>query len=307
MPDSPPDAVADKTPLGRFLVSFILVPGAIVLAGLAILVAVRWLTYPGTDPTHLVDTIEHRRGNVRWRAAVQLAGLLADGEHQELRRNRALAGRLTGILQHELASGEVRQDDVTLQVFLCRALGEFESDISLPVLVAATDATRHNVVRRAALEGIAVLADSLGAERVAAVPGLVESLLEASRDTDAPVRSTAAYALGVLGDHVAEERLLALLLDNERLVRYNAATGLARGGNGAAVAVLLEMLTPASGRTPPDQRQELIQLNALEALRQLTSNNPEVPREEIRGAVAKLDKTTNSQAVREKIAELRGL
>ncbi len=235
---------------------------------------------------------------------MQLAGLLTDGEHQELRRNQALAGRLTGILQHELASGGVRQDDVTLQVFLCRALGELESDISLPVLVEATDAAHHNDVRRSALEAIAVLADSLGSERVATVPGLAESLLAASHDTGAAVRSTAAYALGVLGGDAAEDRLVALLQDRERLVRYNAATGLARWGNGAAVAVLLEMLTPAAGQSPPGQREELIQLNALEALRQLTTNNPDLPREGIRDAVAKLNKTTNSQAVREKISEL---
>lgn len=307
MSDSPPDVAGNETPLWRFFVSFVLVPGAIVLAGLAILVAARWLTRPGTDPAQLVDTIQHRRGNVRWRAAVQLAGLLTDGEHQELRRDQTLSRRLTGILQHELASGGVRQEEVTLQVFLCRALGEFESDVSLPVLVEATDAACHNDVRRSALEAIALLADSLGAERVTAVPCLVESLLKASHDTDAAVRSTAAYALGVLGGGTAEERLVAMLPDKDQLVRYNAATGLARWGNGAAVAVLLEMLNAASGQTVPREREELIQLNALEALRQLTSNNPGLPREEIRGAVAKLNETTDSQAVREKIAVLERL
>ncbi|MCP5110345.1 MAG: hypothetical protein GY953_05875, partial [bacterium] len=168
------------------------------------LVGIRWLTHSDTSPEQLVDTIERREGNVRWRAAVHLAGILADPEHASVRQDRQLAGRLTEILRRELESGGARKEDVTLRIFLCRALGEFELDASLPILVDAAGSQRDRDVRRSAIEALALLADTLGVEGVGAEPGLRDSILAASRDGDPQVRLSAAYALGVLGSPQAE-------------------------------------------------------------------------------------------------------
>jgi HEAT repeat protein len=308
-------SVQNEPILGRFLVSFVVVPGTIVLVCLAIVVGIRWLTISETSAEQLVDTIERREGNVRWRATVHLAGMLADPEHAAIRRDHQLAGRLTDVLRRELESGGRRKEEVMLQTFLCRALGEFEVDTSLPVLVDATGSQRNTDVRRSAIEAIALLAGSLKAERVRAEPGLYDSLLAASRDGDPQVRLSAAYALGVLGGAQAEERLVALLSDDDALVRYNAATGLARRGNASAVDVLLEMLarnqqaafgdgTPAPSQ---DAQPELVHVNALEALTQLIEANPDVPLDRIREAVADLSRATDSQAVQAKTGEVREL
>lgn len=299
-------------PLGRFLVSFVLLPGAIVLVGLAVVVGLRWIVFSETGPDQLVETIERREGNTRWRAAVQLAGLLADPNHAAVRSDRQLAGRLTDILHRELQAGGAGNGDAALQIYLCRALGEFESDVSLPVLVQASSSRYDGAVRRSAIEAIALLAGTLGSERVGTEPGLADSLLAASRDSDWQIRLSAAYALGVLGGDEAEERLTAMLLDERTLVRYNAATGLARWGNAAAVGVLLEMLAPdqqavigsSPGGTPASVQQDLIHVNALEAARQLLAVNSEVSGEPFRAAMERLSETTSSQAVRKKIEEL---
>ncbi len=300
---------------GQFLIAFVVVPGTIVLVCLSIVVGIHWLTQSGTDPEQLVDTIERREGNVRWRAAVHLAGMLADPQHAALRQDRQLGGRLTEILQRELDSGGGGKGDLMLQMFLCRALGEFDLDVSLPVLVDATSSGRDRDVRRSALEAIALLANTLGVEQVGAEPGLSESLLTASRDGDPQVRLSAAYALGVLGGTNAEERLVAMLLDESVLVRYNAATGLARWGNAAAVDVLLEMLAPdqqaavgdGPGGATSDVQPKLIHVNALEATEQLLRANPEVAVDAIQDALDLLEKTDVVPAVREKIMSVREL
>jgi HEAT repeat protein len=301
------ESLENEPPARRFLVSFVIIPGAIVLVCLSILVGIRWLTFSGTTPDQLVDTIERREGNVRWRAAVQLAGVLADPELSSLRRDRRLAARLTAILRRELESGGARKEDVMLRIFLCRALGEFELEDSLSVLIDAADEARHRDVRRSAIEAIALLGDMLGRGRVWSEIGMKDALMAASRDGDPQVRLSATYALGVLGGQSAEQRLGSLLLDENVLVRYNAATGLARWGDPAAVDVLLEMLKPdqqVAGQAQEAQRQ-LIHINALEATGQLMKANSEIPGQEFREAVDQLEKASESQAVRAKINVVR--
>ncbi len=311
-----PDAGAEsEPPLSRFLVSLILLPVAVVLVGLALVVGFHWLTRPGTDPDGLVDTIENREGNVRWRAAVALAGLLADPDHGDLRHDRQLAARLAEVLRRELESEGVGKEDATLRVFLCRALGEFLSDASLPVLVDATGSQHGGNVRRSALEAIALLAGTLGSQPVGGQPGLKDSLLAASRDADPQVRLSAAYALGVLGGAESEDRLVAMLLDENTLVRYNAATGLARWGNATASEVLLEMLAPdqrvalghGSDESGARSPEEMIHLNALRSIRQLASAGCQGSPQETAAAVARLQQETESPAVQAEIARLRPL
>lgn len=310
--ESENSSINDEPRLRQFLASFVLVPGAIVLVCLAIAMGIRWLTSTEPSAEQLVDTIEGNEGNVRWRAAMQLAGMLADAQHSAIRTDEPLAQRLAATLRRELASGGSRREDVLLRVFLCRALGEFECDSSLPVLVDAADSQRGADVRRSALEAIALLAGSLGSERVREEPRLEDSLMTASGDDDPQVRLTVAYALGVLGGTEAEARLVAMLADENELVRYNAATGLARQGNASAVDVLLEMLRPEQNGVFRDETSapsrsseaELVHVNALRAISRLLEANPEIAKERLREAIAHLDKMTDSPAVRAEIRKL---
>ncbi len=86
--------------------------------------------------------------------------------------------------------------------------------------------------------------------------------------------------------------------------RFNAATGLARRGDAAALPVLIDMLgsdqTLATEEEKPENRQEkqaLVNLNGLRALAQLADTNATV---DLHGAEAAVQKLTES-----KIPELR--
>ena len=103
---------------------------------------------------------------------------------------------------------------------------------------------------------------------------------------------------GFWEDVQAEERLVALLVDGDTLVRYNAATGLARWGDAAAMEVLIEMLQPNQSGRVAQVEEELVHVNALEALTQLLQANGEVPVERVRDAVEDLGEVTESPAVR---------
>lgn len=317
MPDapSPMPASAEKSsppgpPLSRFLSAFVLVPGGVILVAVLAFIVIRWATFPETTAVQLVETIATRQGNARWRAAAQLAAMLADPRHEPLRRDRRLAAQLAAVLHRELDASDGRQD-ATLCVFLCRALGQFQVDTPLAELAGAAG-SGNDQVRRAAVESLAVLADRLGAEPVWSSPGVRTAILDASHAPAPMLRATAAFALGVVGSREAQDRLEAMIADENVLVRYNAATALARNGNARAVGVLLEMLAPdqaAALADAPDgaariRQQETIHANALEAAAQLMAANPAVLIGTFDEALAELRQSHPSPAVLARIQRL---
>jgi hypothetical protein len=287
LPDKPSSLAppVDETPRPqprrvRFLVRFVLVPGGVILAAVLALAIIRWWAFPPPTACQLAETIERSGGNTRWRAAMQLAAMLADPPQAALRRDRRLAGQLAAVLRRELTSGG---QDATLCVFLCRALGEFQVDASLPVLANAA-ASRNDPVRRSAVESLAILADRLGGDDVWSSSGVRDAILQASRTSAPALRAAAAFTLGVVGNLEAQQRLESMLADEDVIVRYNAATALARTGNGRAVGVLLEMLAPdqaaalagAADEAARIRQRETIHANALEAVGQLLNANPAI-------------------------------
>lgn len=277
--DDPP---VGFSPLGM-LVKLILLPGLLVLCLTLVAVVIGWLTLSPGDVDSLVDALE-RDGNTRWRAAVNLAGLLREPASAGLKRDPVLAGRLVEILDREIRAGGMEKDELTLRMYLCRALGEFHVGEPLPVLVEAATTERDPRefdVRRSAIEAIAVLGSNVGPATARSRPKLTKALLEASADARPPLRSAAAFALGVIGGAEAEARLESLLADAYPDVRYNAATGLARHGNAESVAVLVEMLNPnelagidtEQDAAAQDSKRAMIRVNALRATRQLAATN----------------------------------
>ena len=93
------------------------------------------------------------------------------------------------------------------------------------------------------------------------------------------MRSTAAFALGALGDEKALQRLNQMLVDANPNVRYNAATMLASHGSMAAEPVLLEMLDSKSTvgldieeeKDLWGQKRETILVSALRAVKKLAA------------------------------------
>jgi hypothetical protein len=302
---SPDDALPPvEAPSAGFILQLFVVPGVIVVIIVAVWLMFNWLAQRGNDPQAFVAAIK-RNNEGRWQAAVNLANALNNRQStssQELRHDHRLVQDLSGILDAEIDAGSMEEKPITFRMYLCRAIGSFDVDDGLPVLLKAVKTNRdeHEIaVRRSALEAIALLAENLQASdptKPLASPQLTSTLLEAASDSDPLVRSSAAYAMGVVGDADLLAKLQSLLADTYPDVRYNAATGLARQGDVAAAPVLLEMLDPdeqvgieiEKDEQSRDYKRALIEFNALRAVDLLLKKNSQVDRAQFVPAVEKL-------------------
>ena len=307
---SPDDALPPvEAPSAGFIVQLFVVPGVIVTIIVLIWLAFNWLAQMGNDPQSYVDAIQ-RNNEGRWQAAVNLANALNNEKgpgFQELRRNRKVVQDLSAVLEKEIDGRDMEEKPVTFRMFLCRALGSFEVPDGLPALLKAVSTNRdekESVVRRSALESIALLAENVRTAdpgQPLADPQLNRTLLAAASEEDPLIRSSAAYAMGVVGGEPLLARLRVLVADAHADVRYNAATGLARHGDLAAAETLIEMLDPdedagvkieeAEGRT---FKRALIQFNALRAIAALRKANPRIDGRQFVAPINKLLKSEKS-------------
>jgi hypothetical protein len=301
-PLTPDDSLPPvEPPNAAFLVQLFLVPGLIVAIIVCVWLAFHWLAHLGNDPQAYVRTL--RRDNEgRWQAALNLANDLRGPGGAALKSDEALATELGRILTDEAASGRTGEQSQTLRVYLCRALGEFTIPAAAAPLVARVEATADPQTARAAVEALSVLATNLvaagrGFEDPAAVSAAV---LTSSRSDDVPLRSAAAFTLGVIGGTAATERLVQLCGDAADDVRYNAALGLARLGSPDAIEPLGEMLAlpdipPPAG--PVDEvaqskryKRALIVVNALRGVALLVDATHEPPPRNVIDRVSALEK-----------------
>lgn len=281
-------------------------------------VALRGLTAAPPDIDSAIQAI-HQDGNTPWRAAILLEAL-RQPSGADMRADPALARRISQLLEHELdtksGEGDSGENAATVRIYLCRALAQFEVAEGLPVLLRVVKNQTHTTQadeRRTAIEAVAALTSHIQPRRLLATNRvLIPSLLDAAASPDPQVRAAAAYALGVysasdIPTHAAEiesarTKLKKLLHDATADVRYNAATGLARSGNAACEAVLLEMLDPretatANPQTTPADtpsttaghtRQETVLLSAIAASELLIKNNPQLDSQHIQQAISRL-------------------
>ncbi len=296
-----------EAPSAGFIVQLFVIPGVIVLIVVLVWLLFNWLAQMGNDPQSYVDAIK-RNNAARWQAAVNLANALNNEQgpgFKELRQNREVVKELAAVLDGELAAGSMEEKPVTFRIFLCRALGSFEVADGLPALLKAASTDRdpqETVVRRSALESIALLADNVRAadsKQPLSAPALESTLLAAATDADPLVRSSAAYVLGVIGGEPLLAQLQRMADDGYADVRYNAATGLARHGDPAAMAMLVEMLDPeeqAGVKIEEEQsrvfKRALIEFNALRAIGTLLQSNSRLDGKQFVPAIEKLLKSS---------------
>jgi HEAT repeat protein len=235
-----------------------------------------------------------------------LVQLLRAPENEPLRNDERFARQLSRLLQEELESGSLDPDRIQLRSFLCRMLGELRGAEVLATLLQAAGTerdAREIEVRRSALEALAqIIARSPDVDPSTA-PGLIDTLVDATRWNDAAgppsaarhaQRATAAFALGVCSDERAQACLLNLLEDPSADVRFNAATGLARWGRFEAEPVLLEMLDPgfaSTGETTSRAiawRRQVVMRNALRSVEALWTADPAGGTARLREAVHRL-------------------
>jgi HEAT repeat protein len=265
-----------EPPSAGFLVQLFVIPGLIVVLIVAVWLMFHWLAQMGNDAQAYVEALRSDSPS-RWRSAFNLSQALRSDGNLELKQDEAAAQQIADMLRAELAQpvetakpseGLNREQrikaELALRYYLASALGYFHSPKVLPALLKAATTSRTDDdqdIRRAALESIARLSLTRSREYDDKLshPGLVDTLIEATREKNTKIREAATFALGTLDDSRVAPRLREQIYDEEPSVRFNAATGLAMRGDTAATPVLIEMLDPvqeASTSQEPEQFKE---------------------------------------------------
>ena len=291
-----------EPPSAGFLVQLFVIPGAIVTIIVVVWLLSHWLAAMGNDPREYVRKL---RGNneVRWQAAVNLAGALHGAAANDITQDAEMAGELGQILEEEINAGSMDERPINMRIYLCRALGEFRVDAAIAPLIRALSTQRDPAeiaVQRAAVHGLASLAANLNS----ASPSwhssdLVAALVASSKADDDLLRAESAFALGVLDDPQALDRLDAMLDDPHPDARFNATTGLARHGQLAALPVLLEMVNPdqtlamkeETGAENRKQKRIIVNVNGLHGIQELAEADPTADLSKAEAAVELLTKS----------------
>jgi HEAT repeat protein len=279
-----------EPPSATFLIQLFVVPALIVLMIVGLWLSFNWLVRR-TSPEAMIKGLESGPSIARWQRASELADMLRNRRFPEFKRNAEAAANLARILNREIDQATLEHgmedEDITLRHFLARALGEFEVQEGIDVLVKAAQAERvpsEKLVRYGALEAIAVRAHAmsrLDPPQALEHEGLMPALEQLSDDEDPLVREKVAFALGQISTPAATRRLEIMVDDPHADTRYNAAVALARQGNAKAVETLAEMLDIeelAAMRRGENERTEqarraVIVGNALQAVEALAERN----------------------------------
>lgn len=278
-----------KPPDAGFILQLFLIPMIIVAIIVMVWLMFSWIAQMGSDPADLVRDLKSLNKD-SWRKAYTLTNLLRNPEYAELKDDQMLCQELADLLDAEIEGGQTDRHRVRLRVFLCRALGEFRVENGVEALVKAATTQRDESeldVRYAAIEALAILAErtNLGPQVMRNQPGVVPALADAAALADdasgqseyAELRSTAAFALGVIGGAEALDELATMLRDAYPNARFNAAVGLARHGDTRSLAILQEMVNPNSETVvegeesvaAQQRKRSIVAINAIRAMGQL--------------------------------------
>jgi HEAT repeat protein len=279
-----------EPPSAGFIIQLFVVPALIVLVIVGVWLSFNWLVRrTATRPQDLIQGLEQGPSIARWQRASELADMLRNERFAEFRKNPDAAAHVARILDREIESGGMNEDEVEFRKYLAYALGEFEVQQGIDVLLKAAQTERDPrevTVRDAALRAIAVRIYNLrqlDAPQELTHPELEPALLRLAGDEDPAIRLQAAFALGHLGTPAAIERLEVMVDDPHADTRYNAAVALAVRGNAKAVETLAEMLDleeMTSGRQQINSQTEALHQGvnvrtAIAAAQDLARQNPD--------------------------------
>lgn len=306
-----------EPPSAGFIVQLFVIPAVIVLIVIVVWALFTWLAHMGNDPRSYVAALR-RNNESRWQEAVNLANELQKSGNEGLKKDAVLANDLASLLNEEIDGGSFDDKPVTLRVYLCRVLGEFQVADVVPTLLKAARTNRdarEQDVRLAALQGLARLIPNLDRAALQKNTDLVDGLLAAAKEESPVVRYHAAYTLGVLGGKQADDQLKLLLNDANADVRMNAAAGLARNGDASGADMLATMITgegPELTAGEQDERARVgkrigIQLNALEAAAQLAKAAPSADLAKLTAAIDRLIQSGTQADVRAKAEEVKAV
>ena len=267
-----------EAPSAGFIVQLFVIPAVVVLVVIFVWLLFGKLAGGERDAMEYVRLIRAADTNSRAadRAAFELASLIQNDT--KLASDPKVLGELTEILDHDLD----RPENPKMTQYLALALGRFQTLDAKPASGKAVDPVA--VLARAAgpksPEGVRLAACASLAKQAARLDGKLESpaavaaIAEAGKGGEPVVRQMAAFALGFFDGDESAAALRDRLNDEDRYVRYNAASALARRDDPAALATLREMLRPAdldkvlTVEDPAEKRAKIegIELEALNAL-----------------------------------------
>ncbi len=296
-----------EPPSAGFIIQLFVVPALIVLLIVSLWLAFNWLVRAASRPEEVVKGLEDGPSVARWQRAMELADMLRNERFAAFKRDGKSAGELARTLDREIEAAGMDDDDVEFRKYLARALGEFEVQQGMDVLLKAATTNRdarEQKVRDGALQAIAVRAYNL---QQLDPPQQIENsdveptLLRLAEDGDPLIRFQTAYALGKIGSPAAIERLEVMVDDPDTDTRYNAAVALAHRGNAKAVETLAEMLDleeHAAARrekddaAAPSMVRSVIVHTAIEAALALAKQNSEA---DLTPVVEELERLANAE------------
>ncbi|MBX3431813.1 MAG: HEAT repeat domain-containing protein [Pirellulales bacterium] len=299
-----------EAPSGAFIMQLFIIPAVIVAA-----IVGAWLlinSLARRDQLAPDDVVARLRSQnpSRFQVANDLADMLRMPErYPDVRPDADLAAALGKLLDEMVAAGDDSDASVSMRTLLCGFLGEFSVTDGALALVNAAKNDPEPSIRRKAIGSLAVLAQTLADRQppeALELDGLADVLIAAANqpDDDA-LRSETAFALGVLAsvpgaDSRYTDELVKLLDDFYPDARYNAANGLARTGNLAAVDTVAEMLDldaiqgsvatlqPFNDQVTPEalavaraEKRDMILINAVKSARTLHEQNPDAKFEKL--------------------------
>lgn len=263
-----------EAPSAGFIVQLFVIPAIVVLVVIMVWLLFGKLAGGERDAMSYVEAL--RSPNASWRTAHELASLLQNDP--KLSSDPNLLGEMTDLLATDL----VKNENPRLTTYLALAVGNFQtldaksaSGQKIDPIATLTDALspkQPENVRIAAATSLAKHAARL--EGKLDNPPAIRALGEAAKSGEPPLRQMAVYALGFLeGDQVVQF-LRERLDDEDRFVRYNAASALARRDDPAARAILREMLSSRDLNTVLNfpnaaEKQSQIEFLELESIRSL--------------------------------------
>lgn len=277
-----------EPPSASFIIQLFVIPALIVLLIVALWLSFNWLVSAASRPEDVIKGLEQGPSVARWQRASELADMLRNERFAKFKRDGKSAARLAALLNREIAAAGMDDNEVEFRKYLARALGEFQVQEGMEVLLKAATTNRdprEQKVRDGALQAIAVRAHSLNAlDPPQAIKNseVEPTLLQLSEEEDPLIRFQSAYALGKLGTPAAIERLQVLVNDPHADTRYNAAVALAHRGDATSIETLAEMLDleeHASARPEkPDANAAMVRSvivhTAIEATLALHRENP---------------------------------
>ena len=300
-----------EPPSAGFILQLFVVPAVIVAVLIVVVALFGKLAEGRRDPTEYLRAIREDNENLRWRAAFELANLIQN--EKSLATDPKLVAGVASLLEESLAKARPNED-ARLRQYLAATLGVFTTLDSAPasgrvvdplgVLAQALDPKQPKDVRMTAAESLARQAARLDGKLDA--PVAVDALVRAANDSDPALRQRAVFALGFCGGDTARKALVDRVeSDEDRFVRYNAASALARRGDPVAYDTLREMLSPAdlarvvTPQSPPDSPEarrpaEEIGIEALKALETSVKGGKPALAERLRPEVNALRKSSLS-------------